>query len=155
MVATTLEMGPPVGLDAPDFSLINHENREVALPDLMGERGILLGFTGDIWQPASVRRILWLQRQHHQFTTQHGVEIALLICDKPHMLFGYSMGSVRPLQFSLLADAARQIHEAYRMTRYAGLVLVDNKQVIRDKWIVPDERVWPRAAELCAIFEKM
>jgi hypothetical protein len=41
------------------------------------------------------------------------------------------------------------------MTRYAGLVLVDHKQVIRDKWIVPDERVWPKAAELCAIFEKM
>ena len=154
MVATTLEMGPPVGLDAPAFSLMNHENHVMALSDLMGERGILLGFTGDIWQPASVRRILWLQRQHHQFTT-YGVEIALLICDKPHMLFGYSMGSVRPLQFSLLADTDRRIHEAYRMTRYAGLVLLDHEYTIRDKWIVPDERVWPRAAELCAVFEQL
>ena len=154
MVATTLEMGPAVGLDAPDFSLINHENHQVTLHDIMGARGVLLGFTGDIWQPASVRRILWLQRQHNHFA-HLGVEIALLICDKPQMLFGYSMGSVRPLQFPLLADADRHIHEAYRMTRYAGLVLVDSNYIIRDKWIVPDERVWPRAAELYAVFDNL
>lgn len=153
MVAT-LELGPPVGYDAPDFSLVNHENNEVTLSEILGERGILLGFTGDIWQPASVRRILWLQRHYTQFSRQ-GIEVALLICDKPHMLFGFSMGSIRPLQFSLLADVDRLVHDAYRMTRYAGLVLVDSQCVIRDKWIVPDERVWPRAPELLAAFEPL
>lgn len=150
----TIELGPPLGSVAPAFSLVNHENNQTTLPDMMGKRGLLMGFTGDIWQPASVRRILWLQRHHAQFVRQ-GVEIALLICDQPHMLYGFSMSSVRPLQFSLLADVERQVHEQYHMDRYAGLVLIDSDLVMRDKWIVPDERVWPRAPELIATFDQL
>jgi hypothetical protein len=41
------------------------------------------------------------------------------------------------------------------MDRYAGLVLLDKDYLIRDKWIVPDERVWPRVAELTSVFETL
>lgn len=153
MIAT-LEMGPQLNVDAPDFVLVNHENREMSLAEMIGKRGLLLGFTGDIWQPASVRRILWLQRYYNQFTRM-GINTGLLICDKPHMLYGFSMSSIRPLNFPLLADVHSDVHQLYRMERYAGLVLVNNVLTIVDKWIVPDERVWPRAQELITVFETL
>ena len=147
IAADTLVMGPLLQTLAPNFALLNHENEITPLDQMIGSRGLLLGFTGDIWEPASVRRILWLQRHNTQFSKM-GVKSALLICDKPHMLSGYSMSSVVPLEFPLLADVDKRVHEQYNMTRYAGLVLIDSQYMLQDKWIVPDERVWPRPAEL-------
>ena len=154
MLAQTLEMGPRLQTTAPDFTLLNHQSQSVQLSQLFGSRGLLLGFTGDIWEPASVRRILWLQRHYTQLRKK-GVGAALLICDQPHTLTGFSMSSAVPLEFSLLADADHVVHEQYNMTRYAGLVLIDADHIIRDKWIVPDERVWPRPVELLTAMDKL
>jgi peroxiredoxin len=143
----TIELGPRLNSVAPEFTLLNHEHQESTLSGMIGKKGLLLGFTGDIWQPASVRRILWLQRQHSRFV-RHGVNLALLICDKPHMLYGFYMSSVMPLEFPLLADAERVVHTKFSMDRHAGLILIDSRKIIRDKWLVPDERVWPNAQEL-------
>ena len=150
----TLEMGPRLLTPAPEFTLYNHEQRLLGREQLSGPRGLLLGFTGDTWQPATVRRILWLQRHAPRFERQ-GVCIALLVCDKPHALYTFYMSSASPLQFHLLADADRKVHRAFCMERYAGLVLVDANGAIRDKWLVPDERVWPRAQELMQSFSAL
>ncbi len=150
----TRELGPRLNSMAPKFSLLNHEHRESNLNGLMGKKGLLLGFTGDIWQPASVRRILWLQRQHSRFVRQ-GISVALLICDKPHMLYGFYMSSVMPLEFPLLADDERTIHAQFSMERHAGLILIDSNGIIRDKWLVPDERVWPNVQELTDAFHQL
>ncbi len=147
LLAKTLEMGPRLQTIAPDFTLLNHENEPTPLNQLFGERGLLLGFTGDIWEPASVRRILWLQRHYTQFFKK-GIGSALLLCDKPHMLSGFTMSSVVPLGFPLLADIDHAIHELYNMQPHAGLVLIDSQFIMREKWIVPDERVWPRPVDL-------
>jgi peroxiredoxin len=150
----TLELGPRLKSLAPEFSLLNHEHRESTLQDMMGEKGLLLGFTGDIWQPASVRRILWLQRHTSRFV-RHGINVALLICDKPHMLYGFYMSSVMPLEFPLLADDERSVHTRFSMQRHAGLILIDSHGIIRDKWLVPDERVWPNVQELLDAFQQL
>lgn len=148
----TIQMGPTLNISAPRFSLYNHEKRMSHLKELAGERGLLLGFTGDIWQPASVRRILWFQRHYPHFVRE-GVEVALLICDKPHMLYGFYMSSITPVGFPLLADVDRAVHKQFSMERYSGLVLLDRDLVIRDKWLVPDERVWPKEQELTQSFD--
>lgn len=147
----TLELGPRLHTPAPDFWLHNHLNQHSTLSDLMGQRGLMLGFTGDIWHPASVRRILWLQRHAPKFQRM-GVNVALLICDKPHMLYGYHLSSVTPLNFPLLADVDRGIHHEFNMERFSGLVLINRDGLICDKWLVPDERVWPREQELIESF---
>jgi peroxiredoxin len=154
MRVTTLSMGPPLETYAPEFALRNHNNEPTQLGDLIGPRGLLLGFSGDTWDPASVRRILWLQRYHAPFEKQ-GVNLALVLCDQPHKLHGYSMSAVVPLTFPLLADENRDIHVLYNMERYAGLVLVDANWLLRDKWIVPDERVWPRIGDLLTSIEQL
>ena len=147
MMSVTLEMGPGLHSYVPGFILPDHDNREVAAEDIMGQRGILLGFTGDIWEPASVRRILWLQRHQSQFARE-GVNTALLVCDHPYKLSGYAMSAVEPLHFPLLADADRAVHARYNMENYAGLVLVDSAWLVREKWIMPDERIWPKISDL-------
>lgn len=148
----TMELGPRLNTAAPDFKLYNHESVQSTLFDIMGERGLLLGFTGDIWQPASVRRILWFQRHTMSFQ-RYGVNIGLLICDKPYVLYGYNLSAVTPLGFPLLADVDRDVHIRFNMIQHAGLTLIDAEGVIRDKWLVPDERVWPRTQEVISSFD--
>ena len=148
----TIQMGPTLNVPAPVFSTYNHEKRLSDLHELPGPRGLLLGFTGDIWQPASVRRILWFQRHYPRFIRE-GIEVALLVCDEPHMLYGFYMSSVTPVGFPLLADVDRRVHRQFSMERYSGLVLLDHDLMIRDKWLVPDERVWPKEQELFQSFD--
>lgn len=153
-MAMTLEMGPRLDTYASEFMLTNHENRMVMLDSMMGERGLVLGFTGSVWEAASVRRILWLQRHHHQFTNL-GVNLALLASERPQKLLGYAVSSLIPLEFPLLADPDRAVHAQYHMEGYAGMVLIDRSWMIRDKWIMPDERVWPRMTDLMAVIETL
>lgn len=150
----TMELGPQLHIPAPDFAVLSHTNTLVSLENLLGERGLVLGFTGNIWEPASVRRILWFQRYYPQFARLN-VSLALLLCNQPHQLYGYSMSSVVPLDFPLLADIHREVHMLYNMGRYAGLVVVDAAGMIRDKWLMPDERIWPKAPELMAVLEML
>ncbi len=150
----TMELGPHLNVPAPDFGVLSHNSQMMSLEDLMGERGLVLGFSGDIWEPASVRRILWFQRHYPQFARLN-VNLALLLCNQPHQLYGYSMSSKATLEFPLLADVSREVHTLYNMERYAGLVIVDAAGMIRDKWLMPDERVWPKAPELMAVLEML
>jgi peroxiredoxin len=143
----TLELGPLLNIAAPDFSVRDYTHQKVSLDDVMGERGLLLGFIGDIWMPASVRRILWLQR-HAGVFMRSGVNLAMLICDQPHTLYGFRVSSPLPLEFPLLADVDHATHRLYNMDDLCGLILLDSSRTIRHKWLVPDERVWPNVNEL-------
>lgn len=143
----TMELGPLLNFQVPDFSLPDHENNPHNLSKLMGTTGLLMGFIGDIWQPVSVRRILWLQRQVSKLNLM-GVPITLLVRDHPHTLYGFRMSSPLPVPFPLLADADGQIHRAYNLDRYPGLLLLDREGILRDKWLMPDDRVWPKINEI-------
>jgi peroxiredoxin len=148
----TFELGPQIGLVAPDFSVHDHAQNPKTLDDMMGKRGLLLGFIGDIWQSASIRRIIWLQRHAHSVIVT-GYNAALLICDQPHMLFGFYVSSPTPPEFPLLSDMDRKIHRLFNMGPYPGMVLIDHNRIIRHKWLLPDERVWPKIQELVEVLE--
>jgi peroxiredoxin len=145
--ALTREFGPPLGITAPEFVARDHAGKPHHLDDLMGEKGLILGFIGDIWHEASVQRILWLARHAHSFIHQ-GFKVALVSGDQPHMLYGFFISSPIPPQFPLLTDVNGAIHQQFNMNAQAGLVLLDHNRVIRHKWLVPDERVWPNIHEV-------
>jgi peroxiredoxin len=147
MLYETAELGPFVNTRAPDFALLDHKRQLYMLDDLMGESGVILGFIGDIWQPASVRRILWLQRHVNKFAVM-GTPIALLVRDYPHTLNGFHSSSPLPVPFPLLADSDGQVHRTYTMDRNPGMLLIDRRHVLRKKWLMPNDRVWPRMQEL-------
>jgi peroxiredoxin len=150
----TFELGPQLNLEAPNFTIPNHAQEPQRMSDLIGRNGLILGFIGDIWQSASIRRIIWLQRHAHTFI-RTGHNVALLISDQPHMLYGFYVSSPTPPEFPLLADVDGSIHRLFNMTRYPGMVLVDKTRVVRHKWLMPDERVWPKIQEISEVLEAM
>lgn len=154
MIYETAELGPILNSMVEDFSLSDHNNQLYTLEDLMGENGVMLGFIGDIWQPASVRRILWLQR-HVQKFAQEGTPIALLVRDEPHTLYGFHSSSPLPVPFPLLADPRGHVHREYRMERHPGLLLIDQNYVLREKWLMPDDRVWPKLPQLIHSIQRL
>jgi hypothetical protein len=47
-----------------------------------------------------------------------------------------------------LADIDGAVHQLYSMDRHPGLLLIDHNHILRDKWLMPDERVWPKLEEI-------
>lgn len=147
MPSETLELGPRINTLMPEFRLLNGERREQTLKDVMGEHGLLLGFIGDIWMPSTVRRILWLQR-HARRVQMLGVNVAVIVRDQPHTLHAFNLSSPMPMEFPMLADPEGSTHTAFGMGVNAGMLLISTKRILRDKWVMPDDRLWPRVQEL-------
>jgi peroxiredoxin len=153
-IMQTFEMGPNLDMEAPDFTVLNHAQQPVKMSSLMGRNGLILGFIGDIWQSANIRRIIWLQRHANTFI-RSGHNVALLIRDEPHMLYGFYVSSPTPPEFPLLADLDDEIHRLFNMSRFPGMVLVDKEHIIRHKWLMPDERVWPKIQEIAEVLQAL
>lgn len=150
----TVEIGPRLDTAAPEFACSDHAQVRRHVDELMGEHGLLLGFIGDIWHPASIRRILWLQR-HAQTFLHGGINVALLIRDQPYMLYGFYVSSPTPVAFPLLADVRGDVHRLFNMESHPGMVLLDRFRFVRHKWLMPDERVWPKIHELLEMIEQL
>ncbi|MEO1440446.1 MAG: redoxin domain-containing protein [Chloroflexota bacterium] len=146
MATQTEELGPIIGHAAPNFVLQDHDLNPSDLDSIMGENGVLIGFIRDIWQPASIRRVLFMQKHHRKFLEQ-GINIALIIADQPNTLYSFHLSTEVKMSVTLLADPDSVAHRAYNMF-HSGLVLIDDTYTIRNKWLVPDERVWLRPKEL-------
>jgi peroxiredoxin len=147
MVYDAFEQGPIISTLAPDFELPDHNRKPHRLNDLIGAQGMLLGFIGDIWQPASVRRILWLQRHVSKFALL-GTPVALMVRDHAHTLYGFHTSSPLPVPFPLLADVDGSVHQLYNMDKHAGLILIDRHRTIRQKWLMSPDYVWPKLTDL-------
>jgi peroxiredoxin len=154
MVLDTFEQGPIVNSAAVDFTLPDHNRVSHSLDDLIGQYGMMLGFIGDIWQPASVRRILWLQRHVGKFALM-GTPVALMVRDHANTLYGFHTSSPLPVPFPLLADVDGSVHQLYRMNKNAGLVLIDRHRVIRYKWLMSPDYVWPKLNDLVQAVQLM
>ena len=153
MTYDTMEMGPELHSQAPNFELVDAENKRHTLQDVMGNRGVLIDFVKNIWEPASIRRILYMQRHFHRFESE-GYNVVLVVQDRQYSLWTFYMSSPMTVVVPLLADETGELHQAFNM-QHAGLVLIDTNFKIRSKWLMPDERVWPKAKDLldeaCAI----
>jgi peroxiredoxin len=147
------DSGPAIHQLAGDFTLRNHANQHEHMVDLIGERGLLLAFIGDIWNAVNVRRILWLQRHaHHILLT--GFNLTLISRDQPHTLYGFYISSALPPEFPLLSDVDGTVHRQFNMGKYPGMVLMDDHQIVQRKWLMPDDRVWPRIQEILDTLER-
>lgn len=129
-----------VALDAApsiaNFTLNNHNNRAHELNLMMGEQGILLGFTGDVWDVSCVRYVLWLQRQAFKLAT-YGVQSALVAPNRPYELNGFFMSIPREIQFPLLADPRREVYDSLGMDK-PGFVLLGRDREVLGRWQVKD-----------------
>jgi peroxiredoxin len=138
------EIGPRLNTAAINFSLLNHEQREYSLTSLMGERGLLLCFIGDVWLLVNGRRIAWLQRYERAFARM-GVRVAALTTNEPHTLRNFYASSPLPPIFPVLSDSGREMRDAFQIERFAAMLLIDRDGIVRSKWVCSDECVWPDA----------
>lgn len=151
-VIRTYELGPRLNWTAPNFTIRDHARQPHQLNNLVGNRGLILGFIGDLWQQASMQRIIWLQRHSHSFI-RLGYTMALLVCDDPDTLYGFHVSSRVPPPFPMLSDMNGDIHATFNMSHYPGLVLLDQQRTVRHKWLVPDDRVWPKIQDIMGTLE--
>lgn len=154
MVVETVELGPAVHHRVQDFRLSNARKEWLSLDDVMGERGVLIGFIGNIWHEASVRRILWMQHYLHKFTAL-GTPATLLLQEHLSTLRGFEISSPLPISFPMLADENGDVHKAYSMDRHPGLLLVDRDYILRQKWLMPVQRVWPKPREIALAIHEL
>ena len=142
-----LAFGPEVDAPAPEFSVYSHNRKQHTLRSLLGERGLLVGFTGGIWNLANIRRVLWLQRYANTLEMA-GVNVALLDYDDLNTLYDFAISSPVKIAFPLLADEDGQIHDAYQLQGRTALLLVDRGRVVRNAWYVGTDHVWTTPMEL-------
>jgi peroxiredoxin len=148
------EIGPALGTALPNFRLADADLRPLSLDHLMGGSGLVLAMITDVWQPTSVRRIVWLRRHISKFALM-GTPVALMACNDAGSLYGFQMSSSTPVMFPLLADTDGAVRRAYGMGRSAGLLLIDNDHVLRAKWLVNDDHVWPKMGEITQAIESL
>ncbi|MCL4253357.1 MAG: redoxin domain-containing protein [Anaerolineae bacterium] len=152
MSTRILEQGPPLLTTMPDFRLPDCDWKAYELGNLMGETGLLLAFIGDIWHPASVRRVMWLQHHTPKFATL-GTPVAIIVRDEAKMLYGFQTSSPLPIPFPLLADTKGDVHDDYDMVGLTGLLLLDKQHRLQAKWIIPEDRVWVKLPQLVSEIE--
>ena len=119
-----------------NFELKNHENIPYNFNMLKGERGILLGFTGDVWDVSCVRYVLWLQRQNFKLATQ-GLNCALIVPNQTYELNGFFMSIPRTISFPLLADPTQLLHNKVGMEK-PGYMLLNQYGDIKGRWYIND-----------------
>jgi peroxiredoxin len=140
----------PLNRPVPEFSLPDHSNKMFDLKTVMGTKGVLMGFLGDIWRPVSVHRIFGLQRAAKKFAAL-GWQTALIVRDQPATLRNFHASSPMPVPFPLLADAEGKAHNAYAVERPC-LLLIDRDGILRAKWQMSPDIVLP---ETDAILDAM
>lgn len=117
-----------------NFALKNHENVVHELDMMMGERGILLGFAGDVWDVSCVRYVLWLQRQNFKLSAQ-GINCAMIVPNQPYELNGFYLSIPRDISFPLLADSLGTVYNDFGMEQ-TGYVLLNREGEVLNRWYI-------------------
>jgi len=138
----------------PKFTLSDHKRTAHSIDDLMGPRGMLLGFIGDIWSPISIERILYMQVKAKKFA-QIGFPAAIIVQGRVSTLANFMLNSPLVISVPLLADPDGKVQGQYEASKGTALMLIDRSHVLRYTWQVSDEKVWPPTAEVLTVANNM
>ena len=108
----------------------------------MGPEGMLLGFIGDIWRPISINRILTMQKEASKLAAR-GLSVAIVIRGRVNTLTNFIINTPVPVTLPLLADPDGMVQATYRTHMSPGLLLLDRRRVMRFRWLLTDELLWP------------
>lgn len=135
-----------------EFTLNNHENISYRLSMMMGEKGMLLAFTGDVWDLSCVRYALWMNRQCFKLAAS-GLNTAIIIPNHPYELNGFFMSIPRGITVPLLADPKYQVYGDFDMATQ-GFVLINREGDILNKWYITDTASLSARAVIACLEEK-
>lgn len=122
----------PVTQPAPEFRLMDDQRRPHTLASIADGGGVMLGFCEDVWQLATVRRVMWLQKQAYNLTVArlHAVVIVPNVIVEVYM---FRASVVYDLTMPVLADPDNTVRMAYGV-HTPTLFLIDEARQIRKKW---------------------
>lgn len=129
-------MARPMTLTIDNFELKDHESTLYRLSAMMGENGILLGFTNDVWDISAVRYVLWLQRQRYKLST-FGINTALIVPNQCYELNGFFKSIPRDIQFPMLADPQEIVYRQFTMEK-SGYLLLDAEGQELERWYLKE-----------------
>jgi len=130
-----------------DFRLHNHENAPQRLKHVMGEKGLLLVMTSDIWNLSSVRYVLWLQNNSYKLAL-NGIEAAVIVPAQPYEINGFYMSIPRAIPFPMLADPNREVYDHFGGKE--GFVLIGRDRAVRKQW-TPNDGSTPRVRDILRV----
>ena len=117
---------------APNFRLLNHENVAYNMPQVMGENGLLMVFTGNVWDLGCIRTVLWLQRQVYKLSL-HGIKAVVIAPNHTYDLSGFFMSIPRNIPFPMLADPDSKVYAEYGVES-SGYIMLDSNHHVRNIW---------------------
>src|SRR5690242_12357024 len=103
VLAATEDLGPPVGIAAPDIGTPPDQTGKArAVGDLMGKNGlVLLFFRSAEWCPYCQRQLMDVNEGLAEIT-KRGYRVAALSYDKPEILAAFT--EKRQIAYTLLSD---------------------------------------------------
>lgn len=110
----------------------NQDEATFDLNNIMGQSGMLVCFTGYIWDLRCLRYVLWLQRYSHEFR-EKGVSMTLVVPTHKHALSGFLMSIPQEIKFSLIADPENALLKQFEMAK-SGFALLDTQQKVVERW---------------------
>ena len=132
-----------------NFALKDHEKTVQELEMMMGERGILLGFAGDVWDVSCVRYVLWLQRQNFKLSAQ-GINCAMIVPNQTYELNSFYHSIPRDISFPVLADSLGAVYDDFGMEE-AGYVLLNRNGEVLKRWYITGMMFMSMNNVMCAL----
>jgi len=131
--------------------IFDHQEQACTFEAIMGERGILPVFIGDIWAPGNQRAIRWVNRITRPLAHQ-GVNSALVTSNAAHTLKGFFTSSPLPLTVPLLADSDLKLRRLCAVERKNAILLIDPHGYIRAHWLIDGTRL-PRLKRVLQVIQ--
>ena len=135
---TSINVGPTLGEQAPEISVVNTQEQAVNIKEISGEHGlIILFFRSADWCPFCKKHLIELNEHAEQFT-KLGYGLAAISYDNTDILKTFA--DQKNISYPLLSDQKVQTMLAYGIVNseyavdsdhygipYPGVVVIDNK----------------------------
>lgn len=106
------------------------------LDKLMGEVGMLLSFTSDVWDINCIRYVFWLQKHSYKLCT-YGINSVLITPNTDYELNLFDESMPRDMPFHLLADPTEQLKQKFEMKK-AGYILLGSEGEELGRWYIKE-----------------
>ncbi len=138
----TTEIGPQIGSQAADFSLLNDQKQTIALNQLPATKGLLLAFIHGTWCSACVQTLFRL-RQYEKMYLKEGFSVVAIAIDSPSALNIFRRSAQPVLGFPLLSDETETVHQNYGLYHIGAYLIIDHNLTIRGRFLDEKHQGWP------------
>ncbi len=122
------EVGTEIGMQAPEFTLVNMNNQEVSLSDYLGQK-VFLNFWAS-WCPPCREEMPDMQKMHEEYGTEIAV-LAVNIGENKSTVANFMMQN--GLDFPVLLDNSKSTAQNYLVRAIPTTFILDEDGIIIEK----------------------